>query len=119
MLPKVLRVKKSEDFQKIFQTGKSIKDKDIICRYLPNSLNHHRAGFALSKKLKLNAVQRNRLKRQLSASFKEVMKAYQSTSSGFDFIFIMARLPKKEEKRYNVFTKNLENIISKIISNQT
>jgi len=114
MLSKALRVKKKQDFQKIFTTGNSLRANNIVCRYLPNQLNRHRASFTISKKLKLNAVGRNRIRRQASESFKEAISTYQSTSSKFDFIFIVSRLPKEDEKRYNRFRNDIEKILSKI-----
>lgn len=57
-------VKKNTDFHDIINTGACLKNKYYYVYYKDNGLNFPKFGLAVSKKCG-NAVQRNKLKRQL------------------------------------------------------
>jgi ribonuclease P protein component len=65
------RLLKPADFDRVFQSGQ----RDVTAHYTavtsPNDQGRARLGLALSRKQVPLAVDRNRLKRQLRASFRE------------------------------------------------
>lgn len=111
MLRKYLRVKSSREIDKIFRDGQTAKGDFLICKYLPSNFEYNRATFTVSKKLKLNAVKRNRVKRQLTHAFKQANSS--SKDKHFDLVFILSRQPQ-DQKRFEAYLKDIQNILEKI-----
>ncbi|WP_019413362.1 ribonuclease P protein component [Paenisporosarcina sp. TG20] len=66
------RVKKSKEFQKIFNHGKSFANRQFVLYLLPKvEQEEFRIGLSVSKKVG-NAVTRNRIKRYIKQSFLEL-----------------------------------------------
>lgn len=80
--PNVLRRKK--DFSTIYQKGKSIGTKYVVLFYKRNQLPYNRTAFLASKKVG-NAVTRNRARRLLKESYRQVEE---KMTQGYDLIFI-------------------------------
>lgn len=80
--PNVLRRKK--DFSSIYNKGKSVGERYIVLFYKKNNLPYNRTAFLASKKVG-NSVVRNRARRLMKQSYKELE---QNLSSGYDFIII-------------------------------
>lgn len=78
------KIKKNEDFRKIYKYGKSMANKLLIIYYLPNNSNESRIGFTVSKKVGKSVV-RSRVKRLMK-------EAYRLNNSkvinGYDIVFI-------------------------------
>lgn len=70
---KYLKIKKNTRFQKLFTKGKKVFSPDITLLYLPS--DKLSMGLAVSKKHGC-AVQRNRIKRLLRASFYECIPLF-------------------------------------------
>lgn len=64
------RLKKSSDFQKIIQKGKSFKSDSLSVFHQNAELPYVRIGISVSKRLG-NAVKRNKIKRQIRAIIAE------------------------------------------------
>ncbi|WP_414044464.1 ribonuclease P protein component [Macrococcus animalis] len=104
-MEKAYRIKKNDDFQKVYKQGKSVANKQFIVYRLANSENEHfRLGISVSKKIG-NAVVRNRIKRAIRESFtrhkKDIIKD--------DFI-IIARNPSKDMTVEEIH-KSLEHVM--------
>ncbi|MGX7327944.1 ribonuclease P protein component [Enterococcus bulliens] len=82
---KAYRVKKEQEFQKVFHTGKSFANRKFIVYILdkPNQ-KHFRVGLSVGKKVG-NAVHRNAVKRKIRAS---VAALQDEIRSDLDFIII-------------------------------
>ncbi|GAA0377991.1 ribonuclease P protein component [Bacillus horti] len=82
------RLKKNEDFQRVFRRGISVANRQLVLYAYPHArTDSFRAGISISKKIG-NAVVRNRLKRQL----KEAIRANkQQIASGFDLVLIVRK----------------------------
>jgi len=70
MLPKINRIKKKKDFEKIFKNSKSFKNNLFIFRIAKNDLDQNRFGFVVSQKVSKRAVIRNKVRRRLTESIK-------------------------------------------------
>ena len=58
------------DFDNVFQKGQRSADRYFTILFQPNTLNHPRLGFAISKQKVRLAVGRNRLRRLVRESFR-------------------------------------------------
>ena len=80
--PDVLRGKK--EFSLIYNRGKSLGDKYVVLFYRKNNLSYNRIAFLASKKVG-KSVQRNRARRLMKESFREIRE---EIISGYDLIII-------------------------------
>ena len=60
----------SNDFQRVYRTGKRYEGHLLTVFVLPNSLTQHRLGITASRKALGKAVDRNRAKRLLREAFR-------------------------------------------------
>ena len=66
------RIKKNEDFQKVFKKGKSVANRQfVIYSYHKPDQHEFRIGLSVGKKLG-NAVKRNQIKRNIRQAFLEM-----------------------------------------------
>jgi len=80
--PDVLRFKR--DFDRIYKTGRSRRDKYVVVLHRANGLGHFRKAFLASKKVG-GAVTRNRARRLMKESFR---KMEGEIRPGMDILFI-------------------------------
>jgi ribonuclease P protein component len=79
-LPKPYRLRRRQDFQKVYQYGKRHQQVHLTLRSLrhlpdpdPESLPTTRFGISVSKKVSKKAVVRNLLKRQVKAALRQLL----------------------------------------------
>ena len=65
-LKRAARLRKSGDFHRVRQQGRSISSRLLILAWSPNGTGQARIGFVVSKRISKLAVERNHLKRLLS-----------------------------------------------------
>jgi len=80
--PNVLRKKK--DFTAIYNKGQSVGEKYVVLFYRKNDLDFNRTAFLASKKVG-KSVLRNRARRLMKESYRELQK---DLESGYDIIWI-------------------------------
>lgn len=83
--PNVLRNKR--DFSVLYNKGTSVGERCLVLIYRKNGLPYNRRAFLASKKVG-NSVQRNRARRLLKESLRELPEALKT---GYDLIFIARR----------------------------
>lgn len=59
-----LRLRRRQEFDAVFQQGRTWANELLVLRSLPNQLDHNRYGFVTSRRLG-TAVVRNRVRRRL------------------------------------------------------
>ncbi|KGL41842.1 ribonuclease P protein component [Listeria newyorkensis] len=88
-MKKAYRIKKDDEFQRVFKKGKSFANRQfVVYIFKREDLAHFRIGLSVSKKIG-NAVVRNRIKRCIRQTFHELNE---QIDSGYDYI-IIARKP--------------------------
>ncbi|PLR67691.1 MULTISPECIES: ribonuclease P protein component [Bacillaceae] len=92
------RIKKNEDFQKVFKHGKSMANRQFVIYMLDQpEEKEFRLGLSVSKKIG-NAVTRNRIKRLIRQVF---MEEKENLKTGIDYI-VIARNPASEMNYHEV-----------------
>ena len=84
MLARHLRLKHPQDFQRIREQGKHLRDRLLSLNVLANNLSHNRFGFVTSRRIG-NAVTRNRIKRRLRVA---VHSRLNRLAAGYDVVVI-------------------------------
>jgi len=93
-LPKINRLTKKKDFDKVFTGGKGVKQDFLLVKAVKNNLPSSRFGFVVSKKVSPKAVVRNRVKRRLRDAVAGLLG---ELNGSFDVIVIsLAGIEKRE-----------------------
>lgn len=82
-LKRALRLRKSSEFQRVRQQGRSITSRLLTLAWKSNDVAQLRIGFVVSKRISKRAVDRNRLKRLLSEAIRPSLP---SLSPGWDIV---------------------------------
>lgn len=78
-------IKKNKDFRKIYSSGKSIADSNLVLYFRPSAEQKNRFGISISKKVG-GSVVRNKIKRQI----KEILRLNNDAFiDGYDIIFVV------------------------------
>jgi ribonuclease P protein component len=105
---KELRLKKREDFSRIYRTGKSVANFQFVLYYKEQLLRpHFRLGISTSKKVG-NAVVRNRLRRTI----KEIWRLHaDEILPNYDYIIIVRKAAVDMD--YQQMEKSMLHVIKK------
>ncbi|MFO7814901.1 MAG: ribonuclease P protein component [Halanaerobiales bacterium] len=91
-------LKKKNDFNKVFNRGKSTASRYFVLYWYPNKNEINRYGFSISKRIG-KAVVRNKLKRRLKEIIRKLLE--DSSLKGYDVI-IIARNPVNNLNFYGI-----------------
>ncbi|MBU3964195.1 ribonuclease P protein component [Patescibacteria group bacterium] len=83
MLPRIHRLKKKNDFERVYKKGKGFKQDFLFLKFTTNDSNVSRIGIVVSKKIASKATERNLIKRRIRGAIKEMLSAI---SPGQDII---------------------------------
>jgi len=96
MLKKKFRVKKRNDFQKVFENGFVFFGNFLRIKFIENNLDYSRISVVVPKKNIKFANKRNRIKRQIG----EIVRLdYNKIKSGYDILIFYKN--KEEKILYN------------------
>lgn len=84
MLPGQLRLKHTQDFERVKQQGDYWRDRLLKLNVAPNNLAYSRFGFVVNRRVG-NTVTRNKVKRRLRASIYRFLPALRA---GYDIVII-------------------------------
>ncbi|HYN23445.1 MAG TPA: ribonuclease P protein component [Pyrinomonadaceae bacterium] len=76
----------SNDFQRVYRTGKRYEGHLLTVFVLPNSLTQHRLGITASRKALGRAVDRNRAKRLLREAFRLTKPRLDRLKKRYDWV---------------------------------
>ncbi len=101
-------VKNNIEFNNIIKSGICLKNKYFVLYYQNNDLNKYRFGISVPKKV-CNAVNRNKLKRQIRNILHNHQNIYSNTK---DYIIIIRKSCLMEN--FHILEDNLINLIKKV-----
>ncbi|MDP3058997.1 MAG: ribonuclease P protein component [bacterium] len=81
---KTERLRRSEDFAKVYKQGRSVAGRQLVLYWLTNSTEQNRLGISAGKKLG-GAVVRNRVKRLMREGFRSLSL---NVRAGHDLVII-------------------------------
>ncbi|WP_339024439.1 ribonuclease P protein component [Spiroplasma endosymbiont of Agriotes lineatus] len=108
-MQKKFRLKKNYDFQRIINEKQKIHNNSFVIYYANNSLDHCRFGISVSKK-NANAVNRNRIRRQVRSMLQKVWCLKNNNKD----IIILVRSPYLKQE-YSKNQNLLDILLKKII----
>ena len=82
-LKRAFRLRKSSEFLRVRQQGRSITSRLLILAYVANDSETTRIGFVVSKRVSKHAVERNYIKRLLSETVRPLLP---SLPNGWDIV---------------------------------
>lgn len=103
-IKKSYRVKRNIDFDQIFRAKDSQANRKFVVYKLDDVVEHYRCGISVSKKLG-NAVMRNRIKRLIRHSVREISSDLTAT----DFVIIARN--GVQELTYDEMLANVKHIL--------
>lgn len=107
-MKKEYRIKKSKEFQAVFQKGRSTANRQFVVYVLEKKeQDFFRIGLSVSKKIG-NAVTRNRVKRLIRQVF---LEEKEHLKSGMDYV-VIARQPTAE-MNYTEVKRSLLHVFKK------
>lgn len=92
MLARIDRITKKEDFEAVYRRGRNFSSGAISMIVRGNSLNFTRFGVVVSIKFSKQAVERNRIKRQIREI---VRKKKENIELGQDIVIIARKVNSK------------------------
>jgi len=109
MLPRKYKLKKDNDFKKVFKHGKNHQQEFIKIKILKNDSDYNRFGFIVGLKISKKAVERNRIKRRLEEIVRLKLKQIRP---GFDIVVLVNQ--EITEKNYQAMEKTLVSLFKKV-----
>ncbi len=116
-LPKANRLKSRKDFQAVFQQGTRRHSSHFTLRALKPSKSQDtsvastKVGISVSTKVSKRAVVRNRLKRQISAAFYQLLP---KLSPGWRLVVIVKPKAAESQCGSQQFLQELEQLLAQI-----
>lgn len=105
---KELRLRKKEDFNKVYRYGKSMANRQFVVYYIPQqAADSFRLGVSVSKKIG-NAVVRNKLRRRM----KEIVRLHADRIKQQTDLVLIAR-NGVGEMSYQELEKSIIHVLSK------
>jgi len=106
MLPKIYRLKKKDDFARVFHQKRSFKELFLILKKRPNDLNCSRFGIIVSSKISKKATVRNRIRRIISEIVRLNLTGIKKSQ---DMVFIT--MPGIDKKNYKEIEENVKKLL--------
>lgn len=106
----------SNDFQRVYKTGKRYEGHLLTVFVLPNSLPQHRLGITASRKALGKAVDRNRAKRLLREAFRLTRPHLDRLTRKYDWVLNARRSLLSLEGRRP--SEEFEKMIARVASDE-
>jgi len=113
MLSRKYKLKRDNDFKKVFKQGKYYQEDFIKIKALENDLEFSRFGFIVGLKISKKSTQRNKIKRKLEEIIHLKLKQISISGKKPNFDIIILVDLEILEKNYQEIEKTLINLFKK------
>lgn len=113
-----LHLRGSNEFQRVYRTGKSYKGYFITAFVATNTLAHHRLGITVSRKALGKAVERNRAKRLLRETFRHTRIRLDGLQGTYDWV-LNGRRTLLSAGGFRKLLEEFEKIVSRVAREET
>ncbi len=108
MLPKINRLRKKKEIDRVFAKGKGLREDYLSLRAAQNGLDSTRFCFIVSHRVSKDAVGRNKIKRRLREISRSLMSRLKT---GYDIVIISS--PGLKDRDFWEIKDNLETLFSR------
>jgi len=109
MFKKENRLTKTKEFENVWKKGRSSFDKITGVKIVKNKLNVNRFGVIVSTKVSKKAVERNKIKRRIRETLKELLIEIIG-----DFDITIVALPLSKEKDKSELEKSIKSNLERL-----
>ena len=109
-MSKLETIKKNYEFNNVLSRGNSYFGKQIEIIFKKNNLAKNKIGIAISTKAG-KAVQRNRVKRLIRESYRNIEK---NLAKGYSIVFLWNKRVKIEEASFATIYQDMDTIFKKM-----
>ncbi|MFH0805597.1 MAG: ribonuclease P protein component [Patescibacteria group bacterium] len=109
MLLKKYKLKRDNDFKKVFKQGRYCPGDFIKIKFLRNNLEFNRFAFVVGLKISKKATQRNKIKRCLEKATQSILN---QSKTSFDLVVMVE--PKITKRDYQGIEEELIDLFKKI-----
>lgn len=102
------KLRKNQEFRRVYSRGKSIVNRYLVMYYAKNNLPYNRVGFSVSKKVGKSVV-RNRVRRLMKEAFR--LRSI-PLKSGYDIVFVSRVRMNKAD--FKTVEKSMFHLLKKI-----
>lgn len=108
MLPKNYRLKKRNEFDRVFKSGRKFKEDFLLLKVVKSNFQKNRFAFLVSQKVSKKATIRNKIKRRLRAMVRIRLPKIKS-----EFDVVLVANPGLEKKDFWELEEILDTIFQK------
>jgi len=108
MLPKLFRLTKEKDFNRVYKKGKFFAQDFLMCKIAENNFSFSRFGIVVGLKISKRANKRNLIKRRLREAIRLKIK---DIKKGFDVVMMVR--PEIVGKNFSEIDKALIKLFKK------
>jgi len=109
MLPKLNRLRKKKEFERVLRKGKGVKEDFLVLKIIKNNLPQTRIGLIVGIKVSNKATLRNKIKRRVKALMAAKLP---KIKKGFDIVLITK--PGIEERDFWEMAEILDKLLKKV-----
>ena len=109
MLPFKNRLRKRNDFNRVYKRGRAVFSQNLTLRYIKNNFAQTRIGILVNKSFSRKAVQRNKMKRIIREAVREYL-----TSIEPNFDIVISCVPREKIRGKTDFSE-MKNQVKEIL----
>ncbi len=108
---KIEKIKKNKEFRFIYKKGTSINDENLVLYIFKRTDGHNKLGISVSKKVG-KSVTRNRVRRLIYESYRNILKENSVLKSNYSLVFIARS--KSSKCTFTEIKQSVSNLLTRV-----